>query len=223
LEGNDIVKKIATGILEANTKVHIASYDQTDISQLKQVQVQALWFGSERFIMKSPLHETVNLTNENFYRAKEYIENDYFDEKAKIFVVGKMHLADILKEKIENADLGNIVFEKDKIKKANKHESDSNAEKDNPEEVDLHIHEIVDDYQGLSNGEIIRIQLNRFETALEGAILNKQQKIVFIHGVGEGKLKYELRKLLDTKYLDLKYQDASFKEYGYGATMVFIK
>ena len=36
-------------------------------------------------------------------------------------------------------------------------------------------------------------------------------------------IRYELRKTLDTKYPDLKYQDASFAEYGYGATLVIIR
>ena len=75
----------------------------------------------------------------------------------------------------------------------------------------------------LSNGEIVNIQMDRFETSLETAIRAKTQRIVFIHGVGNGKLKHELRKTLERKYPDLKYQDASFKEYGYGATMVYLK
>ena len=89
-------------------------------------------------------------------------------------------------------------------------------------EIDLHIGEILDDYRVLSNGEILQAQLDRFTTALEG-VLTDQKKIVFIHGLGNGKLKFEVRKLLDTKYNHLKYQDASFKEYGYGATMVYLK
>ncbi len=47
--------------------------------------------------------------------------------------------------------------------------------------------------------------------------------MVFIHGVGNGKLKYEIHKLLDTRFAGLKYQDASFKEYGFGATLVYLK
>ena len=75
----------------------------------------------------------------------------------------------------------------------------------------------------MTNGEIIEIQLGRFETALQTAVNANSNKIVFIHGVGNGRLKHELRKKLDRKYPDLKYQDASFKEYGYGATMVYLK
>ncbi len=91
------------------------------------------------------------------------------------------------------------------------------------EEVDLHIHEIIDDYKNLTAGEILKSQLARFRTALEGAIRNRQSRIIFIHGQGAGKLKHELRKIIDNDYKNCIYQDASFKEYGFGATMIIIK
>jgi dsDNA-specific endonuclease/ATPase MutS2 len=47
-------------------------------------------------------------------------------------------------------------------------------------------------------------------------------KIIFIHGVGQGRLKFEITKILNNKYPDMKYQDASFREYGYGAIMVIL-
>lgn len=52
---------------------------------------------------------------------------------------------------------------------------------------------------------------------------NKGQKIVFIHGKGDGILKNAILKELSSKYKSAYYQDASFREYGYGATMVTIK
>jgi len=80
----------------------------------------------------------------------------------------------------------------------------------------------VEDTSGLSEGEIFDIQLRRFEMALETALNGGLKKIIFIHGVGQGKLKHEIIRILHNKYPDLKYQDASFKEYGYGATMVML-
>ncbi|MGL5912806.1 MAG: Smr/MutS family protein [Bacteroidales bacterium] len=45
---------------------------------------------------------------------------------------------------------------------------------------------------------------------------------MFIHGVGSGRLKLYLRQQLCQNYPQLHYQDASFREYGYGATIVFL-
>jgi hypothetical protein len=46
------------------------------------------------------------------------------------------------------------------------------------------------------------------------------QKIVFIHGVGEGILKAELDFLLG-RYDNLKFYDADYQKYGLGATEVY--
>ena len=90
-------------------------------------------------------------------------------------------------------------------------------------EVDLHIDHLIDDPKHYTSGELIEMQLARFELALQGAIRSGQKRIVFIHGAGSGMLKLRLRKVLDEMYPRLRYQDASFKEYGYGATLVILK
>ena len=87
-------------------------------------------------------------------------------------------------------------------------------------EVDLHIHELVDSEKGMSNYDKLSLQLRTAQDELERAISKKHQKIIFIHGRGEGILKTELRGLL-TKY-PVTFHDASYTEYGQGATEVLI-
>ncbi len=82
--------------------------------------------------------------------------------------------------------------------------------------------QIIDDFSELSSGEIVEIQLARFRTAVEGAIRSGQKKIVFIHGKGEGKLKRDINRIIDSEYTRCVHQDASFSEYGYGATLILI-
>jgi len=91
------------------------------------------------------------------------------------------------------------------------------------DEVDLHIEEIVKNPEVFSDSEIVEMQLSRFEISLEGAIRARQKRIIFIHGRGSGKLKHRIQKILDEKYPRCKYQDASFKKYGYGATLILIR
>ncbi|MFI3262441.1 MAG: Smr/MutS family protein [Rikenellaceae bacterium] len=96
------------------------------------------------------------------------------------------------------------------------------APKNDMEVVDLHAEEILESTAGMTSGEILQAQLTRFNIALSLNVNNgKHGKMVFIHGVGSGKLKYELQRELARKYPKLSYQDASFKEYGYGAIMIF--
>ena len=91
------------------------------------------------------------------------------------------------------------------------------------DEVDLQIGEILDNYSDLSPGEIVEVQLARFRTSLEGAIKAGQKRIVYIHGRGAGKLKRDIARIIDNEYPACQHQDASFAEYGYGATLILIK
>lgn len=88
-------------------------------------------------------------------------------------------------------------------------------------EVDLHIHQLVKSTRGMSNFEMLEIQLETAKRQLEFAMRKRIQKVVFIHGVGEGVLKEELRYLFN-KYENLKSYDAEYQKYGLGATEVYI-
>ena len=48
------------------------------------------------------------------------------------------------------------------------------------------------------------------------------QKLVFIHGKGEGVLRKAVLELLRKEFPKSELQDASFREYGFGATLVTI-
>ena len=71
-------------------------------------------------------------------------------------------------------------------------------------------------------GEILEYQLDVFRKTMDENRTSKGKKIVFIHGKGEGVLRQALLKELKQKYRSCSYQDASFREYGFGATMVTI-
>lgn len=88
-------------------------------------------------------------------------------------------------------------------------------------EVDLHIHELIDDARHLSNYEILNIQVNHAKKHLEWALKKRLKSVVFIHGVGQGVLREELYTLF-RRYDNLEYFDANYQTYGVGATEVRI-
>lgn len=87
-------------------------------------------------------------------------------------------------------------------------------------EVDLHIHQLTK-LTGLSNFEMLNLQLETAQRQLDFAMSKRIQKVVFIHGVGAGVLKEELRYLF-RRYEGLRHYDADYKKYGMGATEVYI-
>jgi DNA-nicking Smr family endonuclease len=90
-------------------------------------------------------------------------------------------------------------------------------------EVDLHIENLLDTHRGMSNGEIIMVQLNVFEKSLRRAMSKRFRKIVFIHGVGQGVLRSEIRRLLADCYPNTEFYDADYLKYGVGGTEVLIR
>lgn len=90
-----------------------------------------------------------------------------------------------------------------------------------PMEVDLHIEQLVNNPKQLSNYQILTIQLDTAKYKLEFALSKKIQRIVFIHGVGEGVLRAELEFMVN-RYDGLKFYDADYKKYGNGALEVYI-
>lgn len=90
-------------------------------------------------------------------------------------------------------------------------------------EIDLHIEQLVTHTEGLSSFEILTIQLEAFEDALEEAIRNHQLSLVVIHGVGKGRLKEEIHAILkSTSSVDFFLNEWN-PRYGYGATEIFFR
>lgn len=85
--------------------------------------------------------------------------------------------------------------------------------------VDLHLHEIIAYSGNLSNHDKVLAQLEHAREKFEFAQSSKIKKVIFIHGVGSGKLKKEVRKFLKSK-ANINFYDADFKKYGQGATEV---
>lgn len=123
--------------------------------------------------------------------------------------------------KVSNHEVARAKAEKDGPKKV-KRETLKRKERNAPKmEVDLHIHQLVPSSKGMTNHEMINLQLETAKRQLEFAIRKRIQKVVFIHGVGEGVLKEELKYLFG-RYNQVKSYDADYQKYGLGATEVYI-
>ncbi|MBO3116351.1 Smr/MutS family protein [Winogradskyella sp. DF17] len=87
--------------------------------------------------------------------------------------------------------------------------------------IDLHIHQLRESTKGMTNFDMLNLQLDTARQQLEFAIRKRIPKMVFVHGVGEGVLRQELYTLL-RRYNNVEFYDADYKTYGLGATEVKI-
>ena len=221
---DNFVRGHKVGHVEEDTKVLVTTFTKAELREIQSFKINCIFYKKGIYLPHEPVIYEYKVDSLNMSDPSQWEENDYFDEKAIVINITEMSLLYEIERLVTETEEKFVIQKKRKdqapVKPAAKPQTTSDSD---VEEVDLHIEQLVDNVSGLSSGEIVDIQMGRFNVALEGAIRGKTRKIVFIHGVGNGKLKYEIRKTLDTKYSKLKYQDASFKEYGYGATMVIVK
>jgi len=120
----------------------------------------------------------------------------------------------------KNESLQDVVSEKEPVKR--KTVVKKAKERFEPTlEVDLHMHHLTNSTRGMTNHDMLNLQLDTARRQLEFAIRKRIQKVVFIHGVGEGVLKVELEYLFG-RYSNVKFYDANYQKYGLGATEVYI-
>jgi hypothetical protein len=209
---------LSSGYVEAETKNLVASFDQTALSKISDIHIQLLFISKGRYSRKEPVDALLSLRPVNFSKESYYRGNDYFEEKAVLFNLSGL----------ENAQPASLSIP-DEVKDMKRQADLSQPAKPKKKEiapdtleVDLHFDEVSMQNSQFSPSAILALQMSRFHAAIEEAISKNLKRIVFIHGLGQGTLKVQIRKELQEKYPQFIYQDASFKEYGFGATMVHL-
>ena len=175
--------------------------------------------------MQQPVIKELVIPVVKFYKGGSFKDNDFFDEMAILETIIERSFADDVREirEIDGKTFQKVIFPKEQSKQAlQPMKKENKAEKNFVREVDLHIHELVENEHGLTPGDKLEIQIKHFESELNNAILNHEKRIVFIHGVGNGVLKLKIKSILENKYPKLKFQDASFQKYKFGATLVIL-
>lgn len=209
------------GLIEPNTKLFLEEFEKAQLNDLERVTVQLIAFKEGKpFAIKPAVSVELRIDVVKFYKLHTFQENDFFEEPALLYEIVRndqpakqMYVS---AEEVKNA----LIQKKDvqPARKSVQRKDDRNAVL----EVDLHINALLDDTHGLSNADMLQYQLKKFVEVMEQYKHQQGKRIVFIHGKGEGVLRKALLDELKRKYPRCKYQDASFQEYGFGATQVII-
>lgn len=210
------------GILEPNTKLFLEEFEKAELNDRERVAVQLMAFKDNRsFALKQPVSVELRIDTVKFYKLHTFQSNDFFptpallydliknDEATKQVYVSAEELQQALNQK-KQVDKPQTIVKR-------------GAPKNGIVEVDLHIGELLDDTRGMSNSEMLNYQLDKFREVMNHYRNKREQRIVFIHGKGDGVLRKAILDELKRKYPACRHQDASFQEYGFGATMVTIK
>ncbi|MDR1729927.1 MAG: DUF2027 domain-containing protein [Prevotellaceae bacterium] len=211
----------ATGFIQPNTKIFVEEIKKEQLNDLELLNVQLFAFKRDKSYSVKPAYDVrLKINPVKFYKLHSFAENDFFDEKAMLFGIVKNNQPEEKNAEVIPEDLSQIIMQKELKSPAKVFKK---RETPGVLEIDLHIHQLLDNLNGLTNADMLKYQLDKFNEVLHENAKRKGQKIVFIHGKGDGVLRNEILKQLKIKYPAYYSQDASFKEYGFGATMVTIR
>lgn len=219
---NGNFKTLETGTAKPFESLLIETVDRKELSDFSTFKIEALFFDAEEHEHQAPISEMVKLKPIKLYKENAFTENSFIPEKALIMDVYRMNDSSEETNFQSKLDLSKILFQKqsqsDSPKRSKQHAINNPAYE---MEINLHIEELLDNYKGMSNAEIILVQLKHFQSALDTSINEHYRKLVIIHGVGNGRLKQEVRTILSS-YKNLQFHDASYSKYGFGATEILI-
>lgn len=244
-EGNSWKLKSSMEV-EPNTKEFIEEFGKEDLNDLGHVAIQLLSYKRNKsFMLKPTIDVQFRIDAVKFYKLHTFQENDFFEVPALLYTIVEndkvtrplvVDSKQLKEQMYQKEPKDHIEVTKADEKKSNTYVRRYNARKQtgNPFQlkhrgdddivvVDLHAHELLDTTTGMSAIDILNFQLQKFRDTLQQYKDKKGQRIVFIHGKGEGVLRRALINDLNYRYKKYQYQDASFQEYGYGATQVTIR
>ena len=212
------------GLIEPNTKMFLEEFDREVLNQLERICVQFIAFKKNKpYALKNSYSIELHVDTVKFYKQHCFMENDYFDDDALLLPLVKQDIPE--RELLVSAtELQESMQQKVRIDRSAPQQIHKKKTSINDIiEVDLHIAQILDTTAGMNSTDMLNYQLKVFRDTLQEHANEKGRKIVFIHGKGEGVLRRAIENELKTRYKDYIFQDASFQQYGFGATMITIR
>lgn len=246
VEGNSCSVK-NEGEAEPNTKVFIEEMNAQDINHVGRLVVQLLAYKRDKnFIVKAPVNVELRLEPLKFYKTHTFEDTPFFETPVLLYTIVENDKAvrplvvdakELKKEMYSHADAqgrdeATADQRKQLVRRYEDNQSKGNAKNvpyvrnrglDDALVVDLHAETLLDTTQGMQAGDILEYQMKVFRDTLKQYGNKKGQKLIFIHGKGAGVLRRALINELTYKHKSYQWQDASFQEYGYGATQVTIR
>jgi len=232
----------ASGEVEPNTKSLIEEFSREQLNDYDRVAIQLIAYKRDKsFVLKPTVDVQFRIDKMKFFKIHTFVENEFFEQSALLYPIvendkvarplvidseqlkREMYKNNVANDVInDNVDIADTYVRRyDNGKKGNPFVNKRVA--DDILVVDLHAHSLLETTSGMTSADILNYQMDIFRRTLNENKGSKGKRIIFIHGKGEGVLRHAIVSELKYKYKNYRYQDASFQEYGYGATQVTIR
>lgn len=217
---------IAAGEADGNVQVFLDEFAQIDLNSLSNICAQIITYRADKaFELMPPYAAEINMDLTRFAKLHCFTQTDYSSTPVltvPIVTNGKT-IKPLKLRDLADAYSATPPICKDTKTPAHKAAHESKTKTDEPKVIDLHIHELLDSTAGMSAADILACQLREFDRQMEQAAKHPGSRIIFIHGKGEGVLRHTILDRLRRRWPRCEAQDASFREYGFGATQITIR
>ena len=220
------------GLVLPNQKLLLDTIGHSDLPQWERLTFQLLAYKTDKpFALKSPQNITLRVDGTKFYKLHSFAASDFFNEPALVRPLVSEDrpaqsvsiAAETVEEALITPEVVRQAAESPKQQPARVMDKSVTLDRNAIVEVDLHADVLLDSTRGLTPTDILMMQIKAFHDTMRQYAKDKGRRIVFIHGKGEGVLRATLLKELKNHYRHCTHQDASFREYGFGATMVTVR
>lgn len=217
-------RSLLHGQIEPNMQERLCTITKDELNDWERIRIQIIPFKAEKqYEPQNVIDFELRISGVKFYKLHSFRESEYFDiptmEYDLLEESARAQFKSIPPENLRNAMLQKEQPATIPHPQAGKQKKHNNE----PLEVDLHINQLLDNTNGMDNAAMLAYQMETFHKTLAEHAKERGRKIIFIHGKGEGVLRKEIEKALKTRYKNYTFQDASFREYGFGATLVTIR
>ncbi|MGM9845051.1 MAG: DUF2027 domain-containing protein [Muribaculaceae bacterium] len=214
------------GVIEPNMQEFLFELTREDLPHIDRFALQYIACKPAKpFALKAPASVELSFDATKFAKLHCFAKSEYFDTPVITLDITRHDVA-----ARPAYDPQRLVSAADTAspkpadtRRRQPHAPHASASADEPLVIDLHIHELLDNTAGLSNADMLNCQIDKFREVMDQNLHNYGRKIIFIHGKGEGVLRQAITKELNNRYKGHDVQDASFREYGFGATQVCIR
>lgn len=226
---NDHFQILSHGKIQAFEKYRIKTLSHLFIKEIDLLQIQIIFFQEQLFYNQTPVFQNIRINEKTFHHSL-FISHPEFERPVHIILL-KENFSDTnlqssssksIKIHLSDDDLKKIYDLKEKIHYVSKPHTKIKKHEDTLT-LDLHIEELIEDPAKYTAHQKLQIQMQYFERELHNAIAAHVKKIIIIHGVGNGRLKEEVRAYLKTIDEVKSIEDAPYKTHGFGATIAYIK
>jgi len=216
------------GIVEPNIQVQLEEFAHDDLNDMTHIAVQYIAFKQGKgFKLKNPALVEQRLDVTKFFKLHYFHESPYFGDVPVISVEIVTNDRPARQMHIDSGELERAMKQKrdadQRPQRRPVSKSSKVTDKNGIVVQDLHIGALIDNMTGMTPAAILEYQLDKFREVMDANLRHRGQRIVFIHGKGEGKLRQHLLDELHRRYPHCSAQDASFREYGFGATQITIR